>query len=430
MNGRRRLLKEYIRDDADEELDYLTIIPYSDGEPYVSRIAVYQPYMVVLTDGTEYLGDIWYSVDGGEWTLVNYGEYIDVPCFSKVRFKGNWHEVMKDIEFVENNIDSSYFPNFYSESSSDWWLLEGTPLSLIHGDNFKERKNDWNYGWDTFNGLFSISQNIGQINNPKTFLPSTELNVRCYVFMFAGSSICNAPELPAETLKEGCYYGMFTECTHLEEAPALNAKTLVPECYTGMFSSCVNLRYAKVTAKEGFYEGTTLNYMFFGIYHYGLAVLSQELIDNDFDYYFFEYNWVILTEDYPTNDEGYPEIKGDARDYNDACFNIEFKERYQANGIWYNVFLSGANESAKQLFDNFVSAFPNGEVVPVGGIFINRMPVLEFMRQDVEEDGKTVARIYFSFGLGGSAYYTGIINEDGSIFLERVGHLIYDYIKK
>lgn len=422
-------MSEYIRDDADEELDYLTIIPYSDGEPYVSRIATYQPFMVVMTDGTVYYSDIWYSVDGGEWILYG-GEFIDVPCFSKVRFKGNWHEVMKDIEFVENNIGSSYFPNFYSESSSDWWLLEGTPLSLIHGDNFKERKNDWNYGWDIFNGLFSGSQNIGQINNPKTFLPSTELNVGCYVFMFAGSSICNAPELPAETLKEDCYLSMFAKCRYLEEAPALNAKTLVTNCYAGMFNYCINLRYAKVTAKEGFYEGYPLESMFTGIYHYGLAVLSQELIDNDFDFYFFDDNWVILTEDYPTNDEGYPETKGDEYAYNAACFNIEFKERYQKDGIWYNVFLSGANESAKQLFDGFVSAFPNGEVVPVEGIFINRMPVLEFIWQDVEEDGKTVARIYFSFGLDGSTYYTGIINEDGSIFLERVGNLIYDYIKK
>lgn len=429
MNGRRRLLKEYIRDDADEELDYLTIIPYSDGEPYVSRIATYQPYMVVMTDGTVYYSDIWYSVDGGEW--IRYGgEFIDVPCFSKVRFKGNWHEVMKDVEFVENNIGSSYFPNFYSESSSDWWLLEGTPLSLIHGDNFKERKNDWNPYWDNFYTIFKNSQSVAQINNPKTFLPSTELGEWCYQEMFAGSRIANAPELPAETLKEGCYCSMFTGCLYLEEAPALNAKTLVPYCYDFMFQNCSNLSYAKVTAKEGFYEGTPLDSMFFGIYHYGLAVLSQELIDNDFDSYFFEDNWVILTEDYPTNDEGYPEIKGDARDYNVACFNIEFKERYQKDGIWYNVFLSGANESAKQLFDGFVSTIPKGDVIPVGGIFINRMPVVEFMWQEVEDDGKTVARIYFSFGLGGSTYYTGIINEYGSIFLERLGNLIYDYIKK
>lgn len=428
MNGRRRLLKEYIRDDADEELDYLTIIPYSDGEPYVSRIAIYQPYMVVMTDGTEYRGDIWYSVDGGEWILYG-GEFIDVPCFSKVRFKGNWHEVMKDVEFTVDNFPEFYTPYFYSESSSDWWLLDGTPLSLIHGDNFKERKNDWNRFFDTFYLVFCENMNIGQINNPKTFLPSTEISDGCYNAMFASSTIQNAPELPAETLKEGCYFDMFRSCLLLEEAPALNAKTLAPYCYSGMFYKCPNLRYAKVTAKEGFSEAYALDRMFYNNAEYGLVMLSQELIDADFGSSFFP-NWAIISEDYPTNDEGYPEIKGDVHAYNAACFNIEFKERYQKDGIWYNVFLSGANESAKQLFDGFVSAFPNGEVVPAKGIFINRMPVVEFIWQEVEEDGKTVARIYFSIGLGGSTYYTGIINEDGSIFLERVGNLIYDYIKK
>ena len=118
MNERRRLLKEYIRDDANEELDYFTIIPYSEDEPYVSRIAISYPHYVYMTDGSYFYSDIWYSVDGGEWVLYD-GEYIDVPCFSKVRFKGNWHEVMKDIEYVENNIANRYSPYFVSESGYD-----------------------------------------------------------------------------------------------------------------------------------------------------------------------------------------------------------------------------------------------------------------------------------------------------------------------
>ena len=118
MNERRRLLKEYIRDDADEELDYFTIIPYSDGEPYVSRIAFIQPYYAELADGSEYYSDIWYSIDGGEWILYS-GEYIDVPCFSKIRFKGNWHDVMKDVEFTNFGEAGYCTPYLISESGND-----------------------------------------------------------------------------------------------------------------------------------------------------------------------------------------------------------------------------------------------------------------------------------------------------------------------
>lgn len=249
---RRRLMSEYIRDDADEELDYFTIIPYSAGEPYVSRIGVSYPYVVEMKDGTVYHSDIWYSIDGGEWILY-VGEIIDVPCFSKVRFKGNWHEVMKDVEFNDENFKSYNAPSFFSETNQDWWLLEGTPLSLLHGDNFKERKNDWNYMWDSFYNMFGDNPNVAQINNPKTFLPSTELTEWCYQSMFYQSLIGNAPELPAETLKEGCYNSMFFGCSNLKEAPALNAKTLVPDCYGYMFYGCTHLLYVKITATDVFF---------------------------------------------------------------------------------------------------------------------------------------------------------------------------------
>ena len=426
MNGRRRLLKEYIRDDADEELDYLTIIPYSDGEPYVSRIAVHQPYMVVMTDGTVYYSDIWYSVDGGEW--IRYGgEFIDVPCFSKVRFKGNWHEVMKDVEFVANNIGSSYFPNFYNESSSDWWLLEGTPLSLIHGDNFKERKNDWNHGWDTFNGLFSGSQNIGQINNPKTFLPSTELSMACYISMFASSSLINAPELPAETLKEGCYNAMFYMCSHLEEAPALNAKTFVPYCYADMFYGCVNLRYAKIMARDGFYEENAVLDIFYNNLEYGLAMLSQELIDEDFGGAFFP-NWAIISEDYPTNEQGYPEAKGIIKDYNTLCLNAGFEARYTEGDLAVNHFLSEANELKKELFDYVRSEFDKNKFYDMEVIFINRCPVRYVICFDYEYNGETLECVQFSYSTSDNQWY-GSLFSDGSMYFNKYEHLIYDYIK-
>lgn len=430
MNERRRLLKEYIRDDADEELDYFTIIPYSDGEPYVSRIACSQPYYVRLVDGSEYYSSIWYSIDGGEW-IETFGEYIDVPCFSKIRFKGNWHDVMKDVEFVDySRVEAFESPSFYSESGYDWWLLEGTPLSLIHGDNFKERKNGWNFVWDSFYRLFYNNKEIAQINNPKTFLPSTELTDWCYQCMFEGSNIINAPELPAETLQEGCYNGMFLDCKSLEETPALNAKILEPFCYGYMFDGCEKLHYAKVTAvgfSDDVTEDPTLG-MFKNRGDRGLVVLSQELIDDGFASYHLP-NWDVITEDYPTNELGYPEAKGTINDYAVLCLNAEFLERYERDSYYYNYFMSESNELKKELYDWLTSWMNKGEFYYHPGAFINRCPVPNMIWVDYEEDGKILKWIQFSYGTSNMDYY-GFLYPDGSLDFYKKEWLIYDYINK
>ena len=427
--NRRRLLTEYIRDDADEELDYFTIMPYSDGEPYVSSIWVNNPY-AKLPDGTEYYGDIWYSIDGGEWVLCNE-EYIDVPCFSKIRFKGNWNEVMKDVEFIEDYRYAEFkFVSFYSYNKFDWWLLEGTPLSLLHGDNFKEQKNDWNYIWDSFFEMFYKNYNIVQINNPKTFLPSTELSDWCYESMFKSSSILNAPELPAETLKEGCYSRMFYHCEGLEEAPALNAKTLVSYCYESMFYDCYYIHYAKVTAIDGvFNESATAN-MFVNCANYGLAVLSQELEGALFGATFFP-NWTIISEDYPTNDEGYPETKGDISQYNTLCLNADFRERYydEYDQVLLNYYLSDANEEGRQLYESITSWMNKFESVNIGGIYVNRHRPTEMIWLDYEENGILEEWIQFNFDRKYGRFYGGL-NPDGSFYLSKEEYLIYDQIKK
>lgn len=430
MNERRRLLKEYIRDDADEELDYFTIMPYTEGESYVSSIYPYG-YYVKMNDGTEYYGDLWYSIDGGEWTLVNEGKSIDVPCFSKIRFKGNWHEVMKDVEYTDvySNIEQFLTPVFYSASASDWWLLDGTPLSLIHGDNFTEKKNDWNYYWDNFFDMFYDNYNIAQINNPKTFLPSTELNVGCYESMFEYSNIQNAPELPAETLQEACYYRMFAQCRKLEETPALNAKTLVPYCYYQMFASCSNLRYAKVTAKEGFDEAYSMDGMFYNCPDYGLVVLSQELIDAGFDFDFNVSHWEILTEDYPTNEQGYPEAKGTIEDYDILCLNAEFYARYEEDGSKVNYFYAEANELRKELFDYVRYGLNYKEWYNREYIFINRCKISYVIWFDYEYDGEIIEQVQFS-DTNSNMNWIGHLFSDGSMTFSKKEDIIYDYIKK
>jgi hypothetical protein len=57
-----------------------------------------------------------------------------------------------------------------------------------------------------------------------------------------------APELPATTLADYCYYSMFSECRSLTTAPELPATTLADYCYYSMFYNCIKLNHIKCLA--------------------------------------------------------------------------------------------------------------------------------------------------------------------------------------
>jgi hypothetical protein len=61
--------------------------------------------------------------------------------------------------------------------------------------------------------------------------------------MFSGcTSLTTAPELPATTLANRCYYSMFDNCTSLTTAPELPATELAYNCYSYMFNGCSKLQ--------------------------------------------------------------------------------------------------------------------------------------------------------------------------------------------
>ena len=84
------------------------------------------------------------------------------------------------------------------------------------------------------------------------------MGVNCFAGLFKGVSVESIPELPATTLAEGCYYGMFSGCTALQSAPELPATTLATRCYAEMFSDCTALQSAPelpaTTLAEGCYS--------------------------------------------------------------------------------------------------------------------------------------------------------------------------------
>ena len=88
-------------------------------------------------------------------------------------------------------------------------------------------------------------------------LPATTLAEYCYYYMFNGcTGLTTAPELPATTLAEYCYSSMFIGCTGLTTAPELPATTLAEYCYYYMFNGCTGLTSIDVSFDE-WGNGTT-----------------------------------------------------------------------------------------------------------------------------------------------------------------------------
>ena len=94
-----------------------------------------------------------------------------------------------------------------------------------------------------YEGMFQGCTGLTSV--PEDLLPATTLATRCYLSMFYNcSNLTNVPALPATTIAERCYAAMFQNCTNLTSAPALHATTLAGNCYESMFQGCNHLTSA------------------------------------------------------------------------------------------------------------------------------------------------------------------------------------------
>ena len=227
--------------------DYLTFVAKADGTFKFSA--------------TTSSAQINYSLDEGEtWTsLASNTNTPTVTSGSKIMWKA---------ALTPGGVFPSYGIGKFSSSAK--FDVEGNPMSLLFGDDFKDKTSlsGKNY---VFFSLFA-SANVVSAENMS--LPATTLAQGCYYQMFSGCwnlttaptsigdssatipisactnmfsycrSLTTAPQLPATTLARSCYENMFNECTHLETAPELPATTLAELCYNNMFSKCTSLTTA------------------------------------------------------------------------------------------------------------------------------------------------------------------------------------------
>lgn len=205
--------------------------------------------------------DIWYSKNSADnwvqWTSGN----ISLADTDFVYFKGNNPNGV--------SISSSKYSQFVI--SSDGSIeISGNIMSLIDNGTCNTYEIPNNY---CFYKLFYNCDKI--INAPELpaqilkdwcyaylfygckllqnapELPSITLQNHCYCYMFGNCiSLQNAPKLPSIVLAESCYAYMFYNCISLKTAPELWGVTLTPACYTGMFKGCYKLNYIKCLARD------------------------------------------------------------------------------------------------------------------------------------------------------------------------------------
>ena len=209
-----------------------------------------------------------YKLNNGEWISITSNTSSSAPTITvssgdKVQFRGN------NAQYANNNY--SNYNSFKGSTAS--FEVEGNIMSLIYGDNFKNKLAiSSNYA---FTRLFGDCTKL--ISAENLILPATTLASNCYNSMFYNcASLTTAPKLPANTLKSGCYSYMFYKCASLTTAPELPVTILVDSCYMGMFGGCTSLNYIKCLATDISTSNCT-NYWVSGVASTGTFVKNSNM---------------------------------------------------------------------------------------------------------------------------------------------------------
>ena len=194
--------------------------------------------------------------DINEYSIINTNnssvtQTILIPNYSYVEFFG------RGVALAVNSTSGTYTA-FIAQSSSDDITVRGNIMSLLYGidGTFKDALINAD---KTFSSLF---KNFAAHIDASNLILPYNVKTRSYQHIFSGCKLLTAaPELPATTLGEYCYFNMFFGCTSLTTAPVLPATTLVTACYSKMFNGCTSLNYIKCLATDISAQGCTSSWV-------------------------------------------------------------------------------------------------------------------------------------------------------------------------
>ena len=272
----------------------------TDCYPYVTFTATGEQIFKMKTAGSYTIAGLQYSVNEGEWKKVVANE--DVPFGGdkgNLRLRGTNNPNGTSTGFNEstNSLDYSYIQfgtNAEVACTGDIrTLLDYKTYKTVDTSNARFCNLFWNCTvltsapdlpattlaeycyYDMFNSCSSLKV--------APALPATTLAASCYESMFlCCSNLQEAPELPATNLTNSCYYSMFERCSSLKKAPALPAQTLESVCYTSMFNGCTNLSSVTMLAPSNQILGDRFTKW---LLNAGTGATSRTLIVKDEDAY-------------------------------------------------------------------------------------------------------------------------------------------------
>ena len=207
----------------------LTLVAQADGK-----------ITVAFNNGITLSSDITYSVNGGAEQTISKST-----------------EGAYDITVKKGDVVQLYSTN--TALSSGVTGARGLTRAVADGAKYVNIKPSMNT--EIYGNLMSL------LKGKSNFASATAIEAN-YAFygLFAGAdklvnNIFRHPELPATTLKEGCYEDMFYGCKGITRAPDLPAGVLTKNCYKEMFADCSKLSYVKCLASDISPEGCTKDWL-------------------------------------------------------------------------------------------------------------------------------------------------------------------------
>ena len=232
--------------------------------PYIKDYA--KDYFTIENTGDDILSVVFKQLS------PETGDFLDSQVtISYRRINSDWVEQYEPIN-IEPHESIEIKANLRNLSSLNMCVMEGNTtcdvkgniMSLLFGDDFIGKTDLTGYDY-AFTYLFYNNQNIIGAENLV---------------------------LPATTLADGCYGGMFSNCSSLTTAPELPATVLVDGCYSYMFYGCTNLNNITVAACTSWVSHQTQEWVK-GVSATGTFTCPADLPEYR-GYDFIPYDWTIV----------------------------------------------------------------------------------------------------------------------------------------
>ena len=230
------------------------------------------------------------------------GKITITGMWNTLKYANNGGDIVKATSTITVNAGDKI--SFYASASANKGFIGGMNINCstdcyVYGNimslvSFDLETGDWNplateLTEAAFEGLFKNNTYLHNHDTKSLFLPATTLADHCYSGMFyCCENLTKAPALPANTLAPSCYASMFYSCYNLANAPELSATNLASNCYSCMFQNCKELKEApslpattladscysnmfggcKALTKAPVLPATTLSdYCYYGMFH-------------------------------------------------------------------------------------------------------------------------------------------------------------------